>query len=117
MENNQYKMHILIRDIIDSEIAVSTEDGNKVFEQINLAFLKKENVDLDFQGINILITAFLNSAIGRLYENYNSDFLNKNLKLTNVALEDRVLFKKVVVRAQEYFSNKKGFEDSANSSF
>ncbi|BCY28375.1 STAS-like domain-containing protein [Flavobacterium okayamense] len=117
MLNNQINMHLLVKEIIDSEIAVSTDDGNKVFEQINSAFVKKENVDLDFQGINILITAFLNSAIGRLYESYDSEFLNSYLKLSNVAPEDRILFKKVVKRAQEYFSNKKGFEDSANSAF
>ncbi|WP_407508414.1 STAS-like domain-containing protein [Elizabethkingia anophelis] len=110
-------LHLTVKDIIGSEIAVTTDDGNILYENINKAFLKDDTVELDFAGIKILITAFLNSAIGRLYENYDSKFLNENLKLINVAPEDRILFKKVVERAQEYFNDKKGFEDSANNAF
>ncbi|WP_183147854.1 STAS-like domain-containing protein [Chryseobacterium nematophagum] len=110
-------MHLLVKDIIDSELAVSTDDGNKVFDNINSALKERSIVELDFKGVTIMITAFLNSAIGRLYETYQSEFLNDYLKLTNVAPEDRILFKKVVQRAQEYFLDKKGFEDSANNVF
>ncbi|MDQ1160113.1 hypothetical protein QE422_000481 [Chryseobacterium sp. SORGH_AS 447] len=117
MKNKINTMHISVKDIIDSELAVSADDGNKVFENINTAFQNNLIVELDFKGITIMITAFLNSAIGRLYENYKGDFLNNNLKLTNVAPEDRILFRKVVQRAKEYFLDKKGFEDSANRAF
>jgi hypothetical protein len=41
--------------------------------------------------------------------------LNEALKLVNVADEDKIRFKKVIERAKEYFKNKKGFEDSANT--
>lgn len=110
-------MYLTVKDIIGSEIAVTTDDGNVLFENINKAFSGDETVELDFAGIKILITAFLNSAIGRLYENYDSEFLNNHLKLTNVAPEDRILFKKVVERAQQYFDDKRGFEESMNNAF
>lgn len=109
--------HLIVKDIIDSELAITTDDGNLVYENIHTAFNSKKQVELDFKGINIMITAFLNSAIGRLYEKYDSDFLNDYLKLINVAPTDRILFRKVVQRAQEYFTDKKGFEDSANTAF
>ncbi len=109
--------HLIVKDIIDSELAITTDDGNLVYENIHTAFDNKNVVELDFKGINIMITAFLNSAIGRLYENYDGIFLNDYLKLKNVAPEDRILFKKVVQRAQEYFTDRKGFEDSANTAF
>lgn len=109
--------HLIIKDIIDGDIAVSTNDGEVVFNKIHDLFAKNLTVALDFKGINIMTTAFLNAAIGQLYsvEKYSDDFLNNSLKFKNVAKEDRILFSEVVKRAKEYFKNKKGFEDSANT--
>lgn len=113
MENN--KKHLIVKAIIQGDTAVSTDDGDVVYKKIYEAFTKNENIELDFEGITIMTTAFLNAAIGQLYSIYKSEQLNEKLKLINVAEEDKILFKKVIDRAKEYFANKKGFEDSANS--
>jgi hypothetical protein len=106
--------NLKIKELINRDIAVSSDDGDFVYEQIVKCINEKCVAELDFSGINILTTAFLNSAIGQLYNTYSSEQLNTSLKLKNVADEDRILFKKVIERAKEYFANKKGFEDSAN---
>jgi hypothetical protein len=107
-------MVLVIKDIIKGDTAVSTDDGDVVYQKI-VAILELGNpVELDFSGINIMTTAFLNAAIGQLYSAFTSEQLNSLLKLVNVAADDRILFKKVIERAKEYFQNKKGFEDSAN---
>ena len=103
-----------IKEIINRDTAVSSDDGEIVYNAIVNCIEKKYIAELDFSEITILTTAFLNSAIGQLYNTYSSDQLNTSLKLKNVAEEDRILFKKVIERAKEYFANKKGFEDSAN---
>jgi hypothetical protein len=103
-----------IKELIQGDTAVSSDDGEIVYNAIVNCIEKKCIVELDFSDITILTTAFLNSAIGQLYNTYKSDQLNTSLKLKNVAEEDRILFKKVIERAKEYFANKKGFEDSAN---
>lgn len=109
--------HLLIKDIINSELAVSTENGEKVFEVVDFYLQKKEKVELDFSGITIMITAFLNAAIGKLYgkKEYTPEFLNEYLKLENVEKEDRSLFKDVIQRAKEYFANKEDFERNSNN--
>ncbi len=108
--------HIVIKEIINSELAVSTENGNKVFEIVNSHLQKKEKVELDFAGITIMITAFLNAAIGSLYskKEYTGEFLNEYLKLENVEKDDRILFKDVIQRAKEYFADKEAFEKNSN---
>lgn len=111
---NDIVKHIKVFDVIKSDTAVSASDGNLVFIEIDKQISENNIVELDFSNIHILITAFLNAAIGQLYSKYEGDQLNKFLKLSNVADEDKILFKKVVERAKEYFANKKGFEDSAN---
>lgn len=115
-DNHQIMEHLIIKNIIKSDLAVSTEKGNEVFELVD-SFLKKgESVELDFAGITVMITAFLNAAIGSLYSNkaYTADFLNAHLKLENVEKEDRALFKDVIQRAKEYFADKEGFEKNSN---
>ncbi len=109
--------NILIKEIIKGDIAVSTSDGDSIYNLINDYLLNHKKITIDFAGISIMTTAFLNAAIGQLYSNpvYSDDFLNNHLNLTNVEKEDRVLFSEVVKRAKEYFRDKKGFEDSANS--
>ena len=105
---------IVVKNVINSDLAITTDDGNLLYDKIEQALSKKKVIELDFEGITIMITAFLNSAIGRLYEKYTSEDLNKYLKLKNVAPEDKQLFSKVVQRAQEYFRDKEGFENSVN---
>lgn len=107
-------MKLIVKEIIGGDTAVSTDDGDVVFQKIIQAFNNNKIVELDFLDINIMTTAFLNAAIGQLYSSYTSEQLNIMLKLVNVADADRVLFKKVVERAKEFFLNKKGFENSAN---
>lgn len=106
---------LVISDIIGGDSAVSTESGTLVFKQLEEALTKGDMVVLDFNGIELMTTAFLNAAIGQLYSTHSSEQLNRLLKLENVADDDRILFKKVVTRAKEYFSNKSHFEDSANN--
>lgn len=108
--------NLIIKDIIETNLAVSTENGNKVFEIIDTYLQKKEKVQLDFAGITIIITAFLNAAIGSLYskKEYTGEFLNEYLKLENVEADDIKLFRDVIQRAKEYFADKDSFEKNSN---
>jgi hypothetical protein len=108
--------HLVIKDIINSELAVSTENGNKVFKIVDEYLQQNEKIQLDFGGITVMITAFLNAAIGSLYskKEYTGEFLNEHLTLENVEKDDRILFKDVIQRAKEYFADKESFEKNAN---
>lgn len=111
--------HLTISSIIKGDIAVSTSDGEIVFSELSRSLKKKNKVTLDFKGISILTTAFLNAAIGQLYsgEIYPDNFLNEHLKIINVRDVDTPLFSLVINRAKEYFQNKKNLEESVNTAF
>jgi|SRR6056297_556237 len=107
-----------IQQIIGSDAAVATESGDKVFQEINNFLKNGFSVELDFEGVEIMTTAFLNAAIGQLYSgDYTSEVLNSNIKIINVAEDDKILFKKVIDRAKEYFQDQKKFNNSANTAF
>lgn len=103
-----------ISKIIKNDSAVSSDDGETVYQLILESLRSKEIAELDFAGISIITTAFLNTAIGQLYDVFSSEELNEYIVLKNVQREDTIQFKKVIERAKEYFQNKKGLEDNAN---
>jgi len=101
---------IHIFDVIGGRAAVSTEDGDRLFETLN-AFLGKEfEVILDFAKIETLTSTFLNAAIGQLYSQFDSPFLRQHLKVHNLQPEDRELMIKIIERAKEYFKDKENLE-------
>lgn len=110
------KKKIVVSDVLNSSLAVATESGENVYTEIIGPLLNKETVILDFSGIKIMTTAFLNAALGQLYStnSFTSEFLNEHLELINVQEEDKPLFAMVVERAKEYFRDKEGFENSVN---
>lgn len=58
--------NILIEQYIEGNTAVSYEDGKKCQKDILNYLDQGEKVDLDFSGIDYVITAFLNPVIGDL---------------------------------------------------
>lgn len=106
---------IFIKEIILVDTAVSTDNGDLIYKKVIEIIEENNRVELDFKGITMMTTAFLNAAIGQLYSKYTGDQLNKLLKLNNVADDDKILFKKVIDRAKQYFANKKDFDESADT--
>jgi hypothetical protein len=109
MKENKYIIRIF--DEVNGDSAISVDDGDAIYKKIDNALTQGLTVELDFQNIRLVITAFLNAAIGQLYSKYTSEKLNQNLKLANINSDDIHLFKKVIERAKEYFANPKDFED------
>lgn len=103
-----------INELIGGNFAVTTDDGNLVFNLLDKNLSGHKKINLDFSDIIVMTTAFLNAAIGQLYSKYKSEEITPYLKLKNVAEEDKILFKKVTERAREYFANKESFEKNIN---
>ena len=108
---------INIFDIVGGKTAVSTEDGERVFETINTFLEKDVEVILDFTNIDMMIATFLNAAIGQLYKSYDSPFLKEHLTVFGLQPEDRERMIKTIERAKEYFENKENLEKDIGEAF
>jgi hypothetical protein len=108
------KIYIRIYDEVGGDAAISVSDGEAIYKKIDAAISNQLIVVLDFQNINLIITAFLNACIGQLYSKYTSADLTQYLKLENVNPDDNHLFNKAIQRAKEYFADPKSFDDSVN---
>jgi len=64
-----------------------------------------------------MTTAFLNAAIGKLYSEFDSAYLNNYLKVDYISSSDLTLLLKVIQTAKNYFSNPDSFNDGIKSHF
>lgn len=100
----EYNLNIF--NTIDSKIAVSSKDGDKVFKIIQKLLVKKTKITIDFNNIQLITSSFLNSAIGQLYSEFKPTILKKYIKFKNISNEDKDLLKQVALHAEKFFKNK-----------
>jgi hypothetical protein len=94
-----------IYEIVGSSLCVASQDGQKVFEQIQQALKDGKKVRLSFQNVESLTSAFLNAAIGQLYGFFDNDLLKERLSVTNIEKDDLALLKRVIDTAKQYFKD------------
>lgn len=103
---------INVAELIGSPSALTREQGAIVFDAIIPLLNEGKKVVLDFGEIESIITPFLNVSIGKLYEKFSSDELQKRLKIINRPELTTRKFQIVIDNAKSYYSDKKSFEDA-----
>ena len=96
-------VNIEVANIIGDVYAIEATEGKKVFSMIKKAFEENKKVVLSFLNIKILTTAFLNTAIGELYNDktgFSEEFIRANLKIENMNESGIVMLKRVVETAK-----------------
>ena len=97
---------ISAKDVIGHDLCVASTDGDKIYDPIVKAFEDGKDVELSFEGITLITSAFLNAAIGRRYDGkYDEKIIKKSLKCVDIERDDKILIEAVIENAQRYFSN------------
>ena len=84
---------------------ITLEDGQKVYDVIHPQLKAHENVELDFEGVEIVASPFLNAAIGQLLRDLTPDELNTYLKFLNLSSYVRPTLRHVIENAKTYYTN------------
>ncbi len=105
---------IIVRvfDIVGGPLGVSAEDGQRVHDKIAPLLREGTKVELSFEQVETLISAFLNAAVGQLYGEFPEEKIRELLSVRNMAGDDLAVLKRVVENAKKYFSNPKAFDDA-----
>lgn len=111
------EIYLLLKDILQHDTAITYEDGEKVYALIFQALTEEKKVILDFQGITLVIPAFLHAAIGELYKDFDSDFLNSHLILKNIEGTNKVILDMVIKYTKQYIADPEAFERAIKSTF
>ena len=111
---------IKLNNYLTLNSGVTPEEGTTVYNSIIEAFKKGEMVTLDFEGVDMLTTAFLNVVIGDLYKDYSSEKLKSMLFLVNYSEPTAKRIKKVTDNAKLFYKDespyKKEVEEVLNDS-
>ena len=79
----------------------SIDDGEKVLNLIRPELIKGFNVELDFEGVKLVLTPFLHTCFGKLLEKFG-----RELTMTHVSM--RNLSNEVLQRINNFINLKEG---------
>ena len=70
---------------------MTCKDGERLQREFREAFDRGDIVELDFDKTRIFVTAFFNTAVASLLENYSRNELEQRLKIVNLPLAAKEL--------------------------
>ena len=104
-------MKIDVSNIIDKELATFVDDGILLHKEIKKYLDKNEKVIVDFSNIKMVISSFLNAAIGKLYGDFQYNFIENNLEIIGLDEDDEELLNDIVIpNAKSFFENQTKIE-------
>lgn len=99
-----------VYSIINSPYCVDAADGEKIYELLFKSISEKKHVTLSFKGIELVITAFLNTAVGQLYRDFSDETIKMYLSKTDYKEEFESCWEKVISGAPVYYANREELE-------
>ena len=86
------------------ENCASLDDGAKVFELISPELLKGSTVEVDFKGVNLMLTPFLNACFGKLLERFGKEMTMTHVSMRNISGELLQRINNFINRREEEFT-------------
>lgn len=106
--NEQVKIKISV--LIGSRLCISAQDGQRVYDKIAESIKAGKQVTVSFENIKMLVSLFLNVAIGQLYGTFEEETIREQLKVKGLEQDDLELLKMVVDNAKKYYSNRNSYD-------
>ena len=106
------KVTINVFNTVGDSFCVEAEDGQKVFFLIKKALNEDKKVAVSFLNVELLTTAFLNTAIGQLYNHFSEEDIRERLTVEDLSKSGAVSLKRVVDTAKLYYKNPDSLEQS-----
>ena len=106
------EIKISIFEVVGSRLCVASDDGQKVYDRLDVALKADRIVTLSFHNVMALTSAFLNAAIGQLYGTFSEEQIRAQLKVKDMEQDDLALLKRVVDNAKLYFKDPERYEQA-----
>jgi hypothetical protein len=68
---------IFVKTVIGSEVAISTEKGTKLYDEMKKYLDTNQDFFLDFKGVEICVSPFIGFSIGQVFVEYGEDMAQK----------------------------------------
>lgn len=93
-------------------LCVSADDGQRLHDKIAQNIRQGNRVEVSFAGVETLISAFLNAAIGQLYGEFSDESISSHLRIEGLEIEDAELLERVTKNAKVYFANRRSYDEA-----
>ena len=70
---------------IVGENCASIDDGDKVLNLVRPELVKGYTVELDFEGVKLVLTPFLNTCFGKLLEQFGREMTMTHVSMKNIS--------------------------------
>ena len=90
---------------LTGENAITTEDGQAVYDAIQPELAAKHSVELDFDEVTVFASPFFNAAVGQLLKDFCTDDLNRLLTVKNLVPAGHDVLHRVIENAKKYYSS------------
>ncbi|MDT7043310.1 STAS-like domain-containing protein [Candidatus Nitronereus thalassa] len=77
------------------------DEGELLYNVVCPLLLEKQSIVLDFSGVALLSSSFLNAAISKLFHKFGADFLISHLFITGMKKVDRFVLNRMIKEAKE----------------
>ena len=97
-------MKLEVKSLV-GERCVTSEDGQRVYDEIYPKLAAGESVSLNFEDVTVFASPFFNFAIGQLLKDLKPEDLNELLKVEGLLPDGALVWQRVVKNAKEYYKN------------
>jgi len=94
--------------------AVSVSDAERLHRLLCQYLAGNQSVIISFEGIRLCSSAFLNVAIGRLYDEYEHSFISKHITCTKLSPGNKKMLLHVINNSKKYFSKLENTSEHCN---
>ena len=103
---------IKITEIVGDVICVASEDGEAVYNELYTALDEGCPVILSFEGVEVMTSAFLNAAVGRLYKDHSAEEIDSCLRTEFPDSYYGYLLERVRKNAIAFYADPERFRES-----
>ncbi len=84
--------------------AISMQSGSNLYEKISPTLLSGQNVELDFDGVELFASPFFNASIGLLLKDIQVTDLQQRLQVIHISDVGRQLLNHVISNAIKFYA-------------
>ena len=107
-------MKVSVLEVIGKNIGISTDDGKKLNDVIVKKIKDGHSVEVSFDGIDMIISHFLNEGIGKLYKIFHKEdwgMLDRGVTFSGLSNDDEeLLLTKVIPTSKSHFLDEENSE-------
>jgi len=96
-----------IKEAIGSDYAASSDKAEIIAKLIRTSLNNNEKIVISFKDINVVLTAFLNIAIGDLYRDYTKEKIESSISFIDCNENIKRSIELTKETAEKFYRNKK----------